>query len=264
MPIYHVLEPGVGRQRVREWRRRALRTLGLLTLVLLGCMVGLTILDQSGEPVLSRSLIGLWNAANLVTTLGDFSDFDLRQKAFMLAAMLIVMVIGGYTVTELTGLLSNEAVPTHRENRIMGRILEDLTKHIVVIGFSSVGELVAERLRADGETVVVVDRNPASADRASRLGHLVILGDAGVDDNVLERARLDVAHAVVVTTVDADRNLAITLMAHALNPQLKIAVTGQNSARGALLERAGASEVVVFDDLIAGTLINRLRDEAKS
>lgn len=264
MPIYHVIEPGLGRQRVQAWRHRAWRMLGLLVLALLGCATGLAILDQSGGPVPSRFLDGLWNAANLVTTLGDFSDFSLRQKAFMLATMLITFVLGGYALGELTGLLSNEAVLVHRENRTMEHILKGLSNHVVVIGFRSVGELVAGRLHAAGETLVVVERDPAMADRASRLGHLVVLGDAGVDDHVFERARLDTARSVVVTTDDADRNVAITLMAHALNPQLRIAVTGQNSARGALLKRAGASEVVVADELIAGALIDRLGGGTKA
>jgi len=47
-------------------------------------------------------------------------------------------------------------------------------------------------------------------------------------------------------------------MAHTLSPQLKIAVTGQNSPRGALLQRAGASEVVIIDDLVAEALVSRL------
>jgi hypothetical protein len=35
-------------------------------------------------------------------------------------------------------------------------------------------------------------------------------------------------------------------------------VTGQNDPRGALLQRAGASEVVVVDDLVAAALVERL------
>ena len=51
-----------------------------------------------------------------------------------------------------------------------------------------------------------------------------------------------------MTTEDPDRKLSITLMAHSRNPKLKIAVTGANSPRGALLHRAGASQVVITDD----------------
>lgn len=59
-------------------------------------------------------------------------------------------------------------------------------------------------------------------------------------------------------TTDPDRKLAITSMAHTLQPDLRIVVTGQNDPRGALLERAGASEVAVVDDLVAGALVDRL------
>jgi hypothetical protein len=80
---------------------------------------------------------------------------------------------------------------------------------------------------------------------------------------VLSRSRHLADHrgraALVVTTEDRDRRLAITLlMAHTSHPGLQIVVTGQNDPWGALLERAGASDVVVFDDLVAGALVDRL------
>jgi voltage-gated potassium channel len=70
--------------------------------------------------------------------------------------------------------------------------------------------------------------------------------------------RVERAKALVVTTEDPDRKLSITLMAHSRKPKLKIAVTGANSPRGALLHRAGASQVVITDDLIADALVDRL------
>ena len=62
----------------------------------------------------------------------------------------------------------------------------------------------------------------------------------------------------MVTTEDVDRKLSIRLMAHSRNAKLKIAVTGANNSRGALLQRAGASQVVITDDLIADALVDRL------
>ena len=85
-----------------------------------------------------------------------------------------------------------------------------------------------------------------------------MLGDAGADDDVFDRAGVDRAGALVVTTEDPHRKIAITLQAHARNPALRIAATGANRERGALLQHAGASEVVVADDLIAGALIGDL------
>ena len=47
MPVYRVVEPRLGRLKVKEWWRRALRTLGLLILALVGCAVGLFLLDPA-------------------------------------------------------------------------------------------------------------------------------------------------------------------------------------------------------------------------
>ncbi len=142
----------------------------------------------------------------------------------------------------------------------MERQLDRLTSHVIVIGFGPLGRLVAGRLRDAGRQVLIVDRSEDLASQASESGYLVVQGDAGVDDEVLARSGIDRARALVVTTEDPDRKLAITLMAHARNPNLRIAVTGANSQRGALLKRAGASEVVVAEDLIAGALVDRLAE----
>ncbi len=258
MPILHVVEVRRSRLRVQEWRRQALRTLGLLLALLVFCSVGLALLDQSGEPFYRRSFDGLWNSANLITTLGDFSTLDRRQKIFMLVAMFFTVVIAGWAISKLTGMLSSDDIAAHRESRRMEHILEKLSGHVVVIGFQALGELVATRLKAAGDAVVVIERDKPLADAASALGHLVVFGDAGAQDAVLERARVDSARAIIVTTEDSDRKLALTLMAHSLNPNLRIAVTGSDSQRGALLRRAGASEVIIADDLIAGALVGRL------
>ena len=258
MPIYRVVEPRVGRFHMQEWQRRVLHIVGLLLVTLAACAIGLIALDSSGQPLPAKMFRGVWNALNLVTTLGDLSDLDEREKVFMMATMIAFLVIGGYAVSSLTGILSSEAVIAFRENKKMEHKLDNLANHVIVIGFGGLGHLVAGRLHDAGEQVVVIDRDSDLAAQASNLGYLVVQGDAGVDDAALDHAGVERAKALVVTTEDPDRKLSITLMAHSRNPKLKIAVTGANSPRGALLHRAGASLVVVTDDLIADALVDRL------
>jgi hypothetical protein len=264
MPIYRVLEPELGRLHMREWRGRLLRTVGLLLVTLAACAIGLIALDSSGQPLPAKMFRAMWNALNLVTTLGDLTGLDQREKVFMMATMVAFLVIGGYAVSSLTGIFSSDAVMAFRENRKMEHKLDRLANHVIVIGFGALGRLVASRLHEAGEQVVVIDRADDLAAQASNLGYLVVQGDAGVDDAVLDRSRIEQARALVVTTEDPDRKLSITLMAHSRNPKLKIAVTGGNSPRGALLHRAGASEVVVTDELIAGALVDRLGKGAQA
>jgi voltage-gated potassium channel len=263
MPIYRVMQPGVGGLHMREWRRRVLHTVGLLLLVLAGCAVGLIVLDTSTQLLPAKIFRGLWNALNLITTLGDFSSLDPREKVFMMATMVAFLTIGGYTLSSLTGFLSSDAVMTRRENKRVENKLEGLANHVIVVGFGGLGQRVAGRLQEAGEQVVIVDRSEEQSARASGLGYLVVQGDAGLDDAVLDRSRIEQAKALVVTTEDPDRKLSITLMAHSRNPKLKIAVTGASDSRAALLHRAGATEIVVAEDLIAGALVDRLGKEEK-
>jgi len=258
MAIFRVLESELGQLRVREWRRAVLRTIGLLLAALAACAVGLTMLDSSGEPISTGIVTGIWNAANLLTTLGDFTTFNRDQQVFMLFAMFVFISIGGYSISKLTGLLSSEAVLTHRENRLVEQQLDKLSDHVIVIGFGPLGQLVATQLRDAGNVVLVVERDVELAGSASSAGYLVIQGDAGVDDAVVRRARIANARAMVLTIEEPDRKIAITLIARSQNPTLRIIATGPNSQRADLLKRAGASEVVIAEQLIAGALLDRL------
>jgi voltage-gated potassium channel len=258
MPLYRVLAPAEGKRYVREWRRRVFHLIGLFILAILLCATGLVALDESAEPWSAKAFRALWNAVNMITTLGDFTPFNDRQKTFMLVTMLGFLLMGGYAVSKLTGLLSNEAVMLMRENRMAERQLEALSGHVMVIGFGPVGRLVAERVKASGAGVVILERQSDLAAQASALGYLVVEGDAGSDETVFARAAVERAKALVVAIDDPDRKLAITLMAHSRNPRLRIAVTGPNRERGALLRRAGATEVIIADEHIAEALVARL------
>ncbi|MBN3786659.1 NAD(P)-binding protein [Burkholderia sp. Ac-20353] len=258
MWIFRVDEPRLGVIRVREWRRRARHTIGLLVL-LLGCSVtGLISLDQSKTSVPNKMFTALWDGVNLVTTIGAFSEFNQPQKVFMLVAMVATLLIGGFAVSRLTGMLSGDDVMVYRENRLMERKLEQLVNHVVVVGFHSLGELVANRLQGAGETVLVLVGDQEQADRAADSGHMVVLGSPGAFDDVLKHARLDSAKAMVVTTPDSNNNLAITLLAHTLNDSLAISVPGENPLRKGLFTSAGATNVVIADDIIANALISTL------
>ena len=55
----------------------------------------------------------------------------------------------------------------------------------------------------------------------------------------------------------------MTLMAHTLNPNLRIVVTGADERWGQILRRAGASEIVIADRLLADAMLGRLAAGSK-
>ncbi|MCP3713547.1 NAD-binding protein [Paraburkholderia sp. CNPSo 3274] len=264
MWIFRVDEPRLGVIRIREWRRRAHHTIGLLVVLLGGATIGLVALDQSSNSFPDKLFTALWNGVNLITTLGAFSEFSPPQKVFMLLAMVATLLVGGFAVSRLTGMLSGDDVMAYRENRIMERKFEQLANHVVVVGFHSLGERVANYLHEEGSTVLVLVGDQDQANRATDCGHLVVLGSPDAFDDVLKRARLDSAKAMFVTTPDGNNNLAITLLAHTLNPSLAIAVPGENPLRKGLLENAGATNVIIADDIIAKALISKIATAAEA
>jgi len=266
MSIYRVNEPRLGAVRVREWRRRARHAIALLMLLLVATTTGLMLLDQSNAPFGKRLFTAVWDAINLTTTLGDFAEFDERQKLFMIGAMLVTMVVAAFAVSRLTGILSGDDVIAFRENRVMERTFDQLANHVVVVGYRSLGQRIAEKLQRAGETVLVLVADQALADRAADRGNLVILATPDAFDDALGRARLDSAKALIVTSPDGDANLAVTLMSHTLNKELPIVVPGENDLRKMLLENAGATKVVIGDEILADALVDNLiaRAEATS
>jgi hypothetical protein len=229
-----------------------------LFLVLLGSTLGIGLLDHSDAPLTTKMFTAFWDAVNLVTTLGDFSDFNPDQKVFMLVAILATMVVAGYALRQLTGMLSGDDVMVFWENRAMEHKLETLGNHVAVCPFGSVGQLVAARLRDAGATVLVLETDGKRAEKASGLGYMVILGDQNSFDDVLERARLDTASALFVTGDDPNSNLEITLVAHTLNSGLQIVVSGENDLRRMLLQRAGASTVIDQNDIVAHAMVGQI------
>jgi voltage-gated potassium channel len=256
--MYRIEEPRLGGLRIKEWRRRAHLAVGLLFLVLLGSTLGIGLLDHSDAPFTTKMFTAFWDAVNLVTTLGDFSDFNPDQKVFMLVAILATVVVAGYALRQLTGMLSGDDVMVFWENRTMEHKLETLGNHVAVCPFGSVGHLVAARLRDTGATVLVLETDVKQAEKASGLGYMVILGDQNSFDDVLERARLDTASALFVTGSDPNSNLEITLVAHTLNSGLQIVVSGDNDLRRMLLQRAGASTVIDQNDIVAHAMVGQI------
>ncbi|MHB1230432.1 MAG: NAD-binding protein [Halothiobacillus sp.] len=257
MPIYRLSYVRRAQQDMRVRRVQLIRLVSLFAITLTLTAIGLVALDPTQDPWPTKLFNALWNATNLVTTLGDFTTFTQAQKTFMMGASFSIMVLGGYAITQTINWLTNPIVAINRENRQMSRNFETLRDHVIVIGYSPLGRLVTNRLMPD-QNVVIIEKLDDLANLASEQGLLVVQGDAGVDDEVFTRAGIDHAKALVVTSESPDRKLAITLMAHARNANLRIAVTAEDDSRGLLLRRAGATDIVVADDLIASTLVGHL------
>src|ERR1043166_9322029 len=81
-------------------------------------------------------------------------------------------------------------------NKRRQRMLEKLTDHYIVCGAGRVGRSVIRELRRSGAQVLLVNRNPASAEWAIQAGIPTLVADA-TQDETLRRARVTWAKGLV-------------------------------------------------------------------
>lgn len=143
---------------------------------------------------------------------------------------LIEFLVGGY----MTGMF---------RRRAMTRLMHNLESHFIVCGFGRVGQAVAQELAAQDTAFVVVDQDPAAAERAGEKGYLVVTGDAS-DDEVLREAGIERAAGLVSTLGTDAGNVFVTLTARVVNPRLLIVARASTEETENKLARAGADHVI--------------------
>jgi Trk K+ transport system NAD-binding subunit len=106
-------------------------------------------------------------------------------------------------------------------------------EHVVLCGLGELGLRTLEELRRLGEEVVVVARAPApeEAGHARELGATVVEGSHR-HEAVLRAAGIETAAALVATEDDDIENLHAALVAHDLNPGLRIRLRMFNQELG--------------------------------
>jgi len=128
----------------------------------------------------------------------------------------------------------------------MARIQEQLSDHIVVLGFGISGsEAVAELIArgTDPHEIVVMDTSPERLAAAEALGCNLIEADATRDDNQMA-VRIDKARTVLVSAGRDDASILIVLTARHLAPKVPINVVIRAADNELLARQAGADNVI--------------------
>lgn len=128
----------------------------------------------------------------------------------------------------------------------MARIQEQLSDHIVVLGFGVSGsEAVAELIErgTDPHCIVVMDVDPDRLAEAEELGCNVIEADATRDEHLVA-VRIDQARTVLVSAGRDDASILIVLTARHLAPGVPISVVIRTGDNELLARQAGADNVI--------------------
>lgn len=184
----------------------------------------------------------------------DPTSIELHFRAHDGPATLVksyaIVVLSGLVVTGLWtgetvfsaafgGRLQEELGYMHVEQRI-----GELDGHVIICGYGTFGKTIANRLRARGRDVVIVEQQESQYQRALDDGKLALTGDARREDT-LSDAGVGRAATVVGAIDDTSANVQIAVTASQLAPTVEIIVRAGDEMDEALARRVGADEVVV-------------------
>lgn len=125
-----------------------------------------------------------------------------------------------------------------------------MKNHIVVCGYGRIGRRVVADLRHNGETSVVIEKDPAKIEALKSQFAPCVEGDA-IDLGVLRQAGIDAADSLVVALPDHAACMLVTLLARKANPGLRIIARCDADVDHQALRAAGADQVVSPLEMVA-------------
>jgi voltage-gated potassium channel len=180
-----------------------------------------------------------------ISTVGFREVHELSPAGKLFAIIVIVGGLGtaGYTLTRGAQLLLEGELLDILGRRRMRSSLEKLRNHLIVCGYGRIGRPVVRGLERDGQSFVVIDRDPANEESFQRAGDIYILGDA-TDEEILKMAGIETASVLLALLPSDPDNLYLALTAKALNPSIRVVSRATDDKAETKLRRVGADQTV--------------------
>ncbi|MEH2165147.1 MAG: potassium channel protein [Nostoc sp.] len=174
---------------------------------------------------------------------GEIHPLGSRGRLFTIALILLGVVNIGYIVNRFTEAIIQgyfqEGIRLQQQRRLM----ESLSEHYIICGFSRTGRQIAKEFRAEGVLFVVIDSEMESIQRAQMEGYTAYQGDATLDDTLL-KVGVERATCIVAALPSDAENLYIVLSAKTLNTGIRAIARASTEEALQKLRRGGADEVI--------------------
>jgi voltage-gated potassium channel len=180
-----------------------------------------------------------------VTTTGFGDIAPVTDRARFIEAV-IVTPVRVLVLFIFVGTAYNFIIQRTWEKWRMSRIQEQLSDHIVVLGYGVSGSQSVEELierGTDPSCIVVLDTNEERLAEAEKLGVNIMAVDA-TRDEALRAVRIHEARNVLVSAGRDDTSILIVLTVRHLAPKVPISVVVRADDNELLARQAGANNVI--------------------
>ena len=233
---------------------------------------GLGLVFTSGVGVVGYVLIddfapfdALYQTLLTLTTVGfqEVHPLSRAARAFTIFLMVFGVGIVLYLLTAIATLVLEGELYRDIKERRERRMIGNLNGHTIFIGAGSMGSMVAERLVAQGQDLVVIERDANAVARARDRGWTVLAGDGDSIEN-LQQAGIVRARRLYVMTGDDGANTIATYQARQQNPDIWIMTRANRPGSEGAMETVGATEVVSLSGLLAGAVADSALNGAET
>ncbi|WP_042341177.1 TrkA family potassium uptake protein [Calothrix sp. PCC 7507] len=174
---------------------------------------------------------------------GEIHPLGDRGRLFTIALILMGVVSIGYIVNRFTEAVIQGYFQEGIRLRQQRRLMESLSEHYIICGFSRTGRQIAKEFWAEGVPFVVIDSEVESVQRAQIAGYTVFQGDATLDDSLL-KVGIERAICIVAALPSDAENLYTVLSAKTLNPEIRAIARASTEEALQKLQRGGADAVI--------------------
>lgn len=174
---------------------------------------------------------------------GEIEPLGARGRLFTIALILMGVITIGYIVNRFTEAVIQGYFQEGIRLRQQRRIMDSLSGHYIICGFSRTGRQIAKEFRAEDVSFVIVDSDMESVQTAQAEGYTVYQGNATLDETLL-RVGIERAICIVAALPSDAENLYTVLSAKTLNPSIRAIARASTEEAVQKLQRGGADAVV--------------------
>lgn len=191
------------------------------------------LLAQGGEFAFVVFLMGVQQKLMDV----DLAQFLMTVVTFTMALTPLLAIVGRRIKSYL---YINEVLHDNKLKREIG----DIDKHVVIIGFSMVGRIVAYILRKRGVKYIILENNHRVVRLEKKNGYNIYYGDS-MNIDILRYVGVDRSESVVVAMEDEVACVKITRFIHSNFSHVEVITKAETIHHVERFEKVGATHVVV-------------------
>ncbi len=170
-----------------------------------------------------------------------FMDVDLSQFLMTVVTftMALTPLLAAFGRKLKSYLYTKEVLHDNKLKREIG----DISKHVIIVGFSKVGRIVSYILRKRGINYIVLDNNHRSVRLEKNNGYNIYYGDA-MNADILRYIGIERAESVIVAMDDEIACMKITRFIHENFPNIAVITKSETINNADRFRKVGASFVV--------------------